>query len=303
MNLSLKTTIDSFLEKATNPLLVILGPTASGKTKIALDLAEQYQGEIISADSRQIYKYLDVGTAKITKKESRGIPHYMIDIIEPDQPFSVSEYKKQAEQYIKAIHQRKKLPILVGGTGLYIDSIVYDFTIPPPVQNKKIRQQLEQELLEKGTLFMHQKLKELDPEAGKKIHPHNRHHLIRALSVVLTTGKSKFTLAQKNKSKYNVLLIGLAIPRAELYLRINQRVRQMFEQGLIAETKNISKKGYNLSLPALTSIGYQEINLMLQGRLTEAEAIAKIQQKTRNYAKRQTTWFKKNKEILWINFS
>jgi len=292
--------IKNFIQQAQNPLLVIVGPTASGKSNLAINIAQKYNGEIISADSRQIYKYMDIGTAKIKKTEQLGIPHYMIDIINPDQDFSVAEYKNTVINTIKKIHSRNNLPIIAGGTGLYIDAVINNYDIPKKSHDSNLRTQLINEYENKGSEKMHQRLKLLDPVAALKIHPNNKHHLIRALEVVINDGQSKFKIAKTGNNLFETLLLGIHIEREKLYDRINQRVIQMFQDGLISETKKLLRIGYKKDLPSMSSIGYREVIQFLNDEISEQKAISVIQQKTRNYAKRQITWWRKNKEIKWI---
>lgn len=284
------------------PLIVILGPTASGKTELSIKLARKFNGEIINADSRQIYKELDIGTGKIESqkfvkskvcKVKDSI--HMIDIVAPNQKFSLSQYKKLAVNKIKEIQKRDKIPFLVGGTGLYLSSIVDNLKIPKVPANEKIRVELEK--LNSEELF--EKLKKIDLKSAEIIGENNKRKLIRALEVYKITGKP-FSLQQtKGKILFDVLQIGVKMDREKLYKKIDQRVDKMIEMGLVEEVKNLIKK-YSFDLPAMSGIGYKEISLYLQNKIALAKAIQKIKFRTHQYARRQMTWFRKNKNIKWI---
>ncbi len=291
--------IESFLQESSNPLIVILGPTASGKTDLSIKLAQRFSGEIVSADSRQIYKYMDIGTSKIKDTERKGIAHYMIDIIDPGTEFSVYDYREMAISCIDKVKWKGRTPFLVGGTGLYIDTVIYNYSLSPCVVTG-VRDKLEEEYKNKGAKYMYDKLRSLDPFAARKIHPNNYHHLIRALEVYISTGRSKFGQSKKDKSGYDLFLVGINIDRDNLYERINRRVENMFDDGLVEETKKLVGMGYSTNLSSMSSIGYKEIIAMLGGEISEQECLLLIQKKTRNYAKRQLTWFRKNKDIIWI---
>lgn len=287
-------TINHFLHTSRYPLISIFGPTASGKSARAVELAKQYNGEVISADSRQIYKYMDIGTAKISEEEMQGVPHHMLSIIDPDQNFTVVDFQERATVIISDIHKRGKIPILVGGTGLYVDAITKGLSVPGVEADPEFREACFRVIEEEGPEVLHQKLAKIDPIGAAKIHPNNTHHLIRALEVAEKSGKSKFALAATVEVPYDIHQIEIQIDRAELYDRINQRVLQMFKNGIVEETKKLLKMGYSKDLPSMTSIGYRDIAEMLAGKITQEEVIAKIQQKTRNYAKRQWTWFRRS---------
>ena len=285
-----------------SPLIVILGPTASGKTELALRLAKKFSGFIISADSRQIYQGMDIGTSKpegeIKKIKGekiffvQGIPHFMIDIIPPDQEFTLADYQKQAYKILTTKYQ---LPFLVGGTGLYISAIVDNYKLPQGKVDKKLRQELNQQTKED----LLKKLKQLDPSTYLVIDKNNKRRLVRALEYVITNRQS-FSQAQKKGSPlFNALQLGIKIDRDKLYKRIDLRVEQMIKAGLIYEVKKLLKK-YPADLPAFDSIGYREIIDYLQGKITLDKAISLIKQNTRRYAKRQLTWFKRDKRIKWI---
>ena len=282
-----------------NKLIVILGPTASGKSDLAIKLARKFDGEIVSADSRQIYQEMDIGTNKLTKKQMSGIKHYLINVVKPDQGFTLAQYKRLAVKAIKDIQKRDKLPFLVGGTGLYIQAIVDNLQIPRVKPDKKLRNKLEkltnQELL--------QKLKKTDPLTAKTIDLNNRRRLIRALEVCLKTKKPFSQQRRKGRTLFDICQIGLKLNKKILERRINQRVEQMFKMGLIKETKKLAKR-YSLELPAMSGIGYQETSQYLQGKINLRQTKELIKRRTRQYARRQMTWFKKDRRINWIkNYS
>ena len=280
------------------PLLVILGGTASGKTALSIHIAKNFNGEVVSTDSRQVYKYMDIATAKITPQEMDGIPHHMLDIVEPDQEFTLADFVNKAKIHIEDILRREKLPILVGGTGLYIRAICENYKIPRIPPNNKFRLNLQKELEEKGGDYLYEKLKRLDPEAAKKIHPHNHRYVIRALEIA-QTGQKKTD--QKGKNEYNVLKFGIEWDREKLYERINKRAANQIEDGLINETKTLLQKGYDLSLPSMSSLGYPEMIKYIKGEISLDEALELLQKNTRNYAKRQLTWFRREPDVIWIS--
>ncbi|MBL7141936.1 tRNA (adenosine(37)-N6)-dimethylallyltransferase MiaA [Patescibacteria group bacterium] len=277
-------------------LIVICGPTASGKTSYSLRLAKKYNGEIISADSRTLYQQMDIGTAK---PQNSDIPHYMIDIIKPDQEFTLAQFKNQSLKIIKDIYQRNKLPFLVGGTGLYISALVDNLDIPKVPPDKKLRQKLEKMVIKHGPNYLWKKLIKLDPDAASFVQKQNPRRIIRALEVCLKTKKPFSKLRKKGKPLFDALQIGIKLPREKLYQRINQRADEMIKMGLVEETQDLIKK-YAPSLPSLATIGYQEVISYLQGQITLEQAIDLIKKNTRHYARRQITWFKKDKRIKWI---
>lgn len=279
-------------------LLVILGPTASGKTALAIELAKRYNGEVVSADSMQIYKGLDIGTAKPTAEEMQGIPHRLIDIIPANTSFSCADYTEMAHKVIADISARGKLPILCGGTGLYIDSVIYNNDFSEVAADSDYRKELE--VFSNDELY--EKLLEIDPESAEKTHKNNRKRVIRALEIYKVSGKPKSywdKLSRKNESRYDYKIIGLmSSDRDYLYDIINRRVDMMIENGLIDEVKN---NPIEEDSTAFQSIGYKEIREYLDGTVSFAEAVDNLKQATRNYAKRQLTWFRRNKDIHWID--
>lgn len=285
-------------------LLVIVGPTAVGKTALSIDLALKMNGEIISGDSMQVYRGMDIGTAKISKEEMRGIPHHLIDIHDPDHSFSVAEFQTRAIQLIREINRRDRLPMIVGGTGLYIQSVIYQYEFSDAGQDETFRKELEEFAARRGREALHERLRQIDPATARRLHPNDLKRVIRALEVYHLTGS---TMAEHQKrakrSPYDLCLIGLTMDRSLLYERINQRVDQMVEQGLVAEVERLLNKGYTKDLISMQAIGYKEIVDYLEGNASLSEAIELIKKKSRNFAKRQLTWFRSMKEIKWIDMT
>lgn len=293
--------IAAFLEHAREegrkPLLAIVGPTAAGKTALSLKMAEKFDGEIISADSRQVYKHMDIGTDKIPPAARKNIPHHMIDVVEPNREFTVADFKRMATQAISDIHRRNRVPILCGGTGLYINVITQDYQLPDVPPNEELREELRKILEQKGPVFLHGILQEKDMEVANKIHPNNVPYVIRALEI-LDGGAQKIN--QKREPKYDIFIIGIDWPKEVLYQKINSRVDELMENGLLNEVKTLLMKGYNAKMPSLTSLGYLELIQFLEGHVTLEEAVEEIKKNTRNYCKRQMTWFRRDKNIHWI---
>ena len=284
-------------------LFILIGPTAIGKTAVSIELAKSLNGEIISADSMQIYKYMDIGTAKITPEEMEGIPHHLIDIVYPDEEFTVADYKSQAEKIIADINSRNKLPIVVGGTGLYVNSLVYDlnFTQVPP--NEEIRERLEYLADKYGNEDIHKMLEKIDKMSFDRIHVMDRKRIIRAIEIYEVTGKPMSEQGKnfrKQTDKYNLVMVGLNMDREKLYEKINLRVDKMIEEGLIEEVSKLLKLGYNKDLVSMQGIGYKEIIWYLEGDISLEESIELIKKASRNYAKRQLTWFRRDKRIKWF---
>ena len=285
-------------------VMVIVGPTASGKTALSIELAKKINGEIVSCDSMQIYKDMNIGSAKPTIEEMQGIKHYLIDVIEPTQRFSVAEYKKRAEQAIEEIIKKGKTPIVIGGTGLYANSLIYGIEYSEIEFDEKYRNKLMQEAETiEGLQKLYQKAKRIDPIAMEKISSNDKKRIVRILEIFNSTGKTKTQQeieSRKEDIKYDYKVFGINIERPILYERINKRVDIMVEQGLIDEVKYILKK-YKEFPTAMQAIGYKEIVEYLNGIITKEEAIEKIKQESRRYAKRQITWFKRIEHIIWLN--
>lgn len=284
-------------------VIVICGPTASGKTSLSIALAKKINGEIVSSDSMQIYKDMDIGTAKPSEEEMQGIKHYLIGIIEPDKRYSVADYKEDAKKAIKEILQKGKVPIIVGGTGLYIDSLIYEIEYPNIEFDSKYRAELEKQAEEQGLEKIYQKAKKIDPEAVKKISCNDKKRILRILEIYHATGKTKTEQEKESRKKeveYDYQVYALKWDREKLYERINARVDIMLENGLVEEVKNIMKK-YDEFPTAMQGLGYKEVVEYLNGDLTKQEMEEKIKRETRRYAKRQMTWFRKNKQTIWLN--
>lgn len=284
------------------PLIILTGPTAVGKTDLSIKIAKDLDAEIISADSMQIYEYMDVGSAKVTKEEMDGIHHYMIDEVKPDFKFSVSEFQLRADKYIDEIIEKNKLPLVTGGTGLYLNSLIYNMDFAKSDANNELRESLRLELEEHGIDYMHEKLRSLDEESANRIHKNNTKRVIRALEVCLSGEKmNDFSRDLKFNDKYEPIIIVLNRERDHLYERINKRVDIMLEKGLIDEVKNLLNMGYSKDLISMQGIGYKEIIKYLDGEYTYDEAIEVIKRDSRRYAKRQITWFKRYKSAEWFN--
>lgn len=279
-------------------LIVILGPTASGKTGLSLKLAKKFKGEIVNADSRQIYRGMNIGTGKVINK--KGVKHYLLDVVKPDEEFTLADYKKMAVTAIRNILKRGKVPFLIGGTGLYIQAVVDNLEIPAVPPNKKLRAQFEKEIKKPGSLAKwYKKLLKLDPGAAEAVDSKNPRRIIRALEVCLATGKQFSKLREKGEQLFDVLQIGINIPRQKLYENIDRRVEQMIKGGLVNETKKLLKK-YSQNLPSMSGIGYKEIGEYLLGKQDIVEAAQKIKYRTHAYARRQMTWFRRDKRIKLI---
>lgn len=284
-------------------VIVIVGPTASGKTDLAIELAKKINGEIISCDSMQIYKEMDIGTAKPTEEEQKEIKHYLINVALPEERFSVSDYQKQAEQAIEEILSKNKVPIIVGGTGLYANSLIYGIKFLDVKFDENYRKELEGRAEKEGLEKLYNEAKQIDEEAMKTISVNDKKRILRVLEIYKQTGKTKTEqdlLSRKQEVKYDYKVFGINMDRQLLYNRINLRVDKMLENGLIQEVKDIYKK-YNSFPTALQAIGYKEVVEYLKKEITKEEMIEKIKMESRRYAKRQLTWFRKNKEIIWLD--
>ena len=285
----------------TTPLIILTGPTAVGKTDLSIQLAKAVDAEIVSADSMQIYKYMDIGSAKVTEEEMQGVKHYLVDEIEPDMPFSVSEYKRMAEEYIDEISSRGKNVIVTGGTGLYLNSLIYDMDFGKSDANQELREELNKELEENGAAYMYEKLVSLDKEAAERIHPNNTKRVIRAIEVAMSGEKmNDFSKDLRYNKKYRPIIIVLNRDRQALYDRINLRVDIMLKNGLIEEVKGLLEKGYTKDMISMQGIGYKEIIKYFDGEYTLDEAIEIIKRDSRRYAKRQLTWFRRYEDAKWF---
>ena len=288
------------------PLIVIAGPTASGKTSLAVEVAKAIGGEVVSADSVQIYKYLDIGSAKVTPEEMQGIPHYMVGKIDPSDSFSVADFTAMAHKYLADIHSRGKIPVLAGGTGLYINSVVNDVDFEDEQVDDILRNELWKTANEKGAEYMLDILRSFDPVSADRIHANNMVRVIRANEFYKTTGipiSVHQEETQKKESRYEPCIIAIEHDREKLYERINLRVDIMMDSGLIDEVRALVKMGYRKSLNSMKGIGYKEVMDYLRGFLTYSELCEVIKRMSRRYAKRQITWFKKDKRTIWVKYS
>jgi len=283
-------------------IVIIAGPTAVGKTALSVDLAKKFNGEIISADSIQIYKGLDIGSAKVTNEEKQGVKHYMLDVVSPYDNFSVGDYVQAVKPIIADIASRGKLPIIVGGTGLYISSLLFDIGATGG-QDPKNRKKLSEIAKTEGADKLYSMLQEIDPESAEKIHKNQMVRIIRALEIYHLTGKKKSQTKNSTESNYNYLLIGLNDDRELLYDRINKRVDVMLKNGLIEEVKGLISKNITLENQCMQAIGYKETYAYVKGEISKDTFIEKLKQNSRNYAKRQITWFKKVPNIVWKKYS
>ena len=285
-------------------VVVICGPTASGKTALSIELAKRINGEIVSADSMQIYDEMNIGTAKPDQEEMQGIKHYLIGNIKPTKRYSVSEFKKDAIAAIKEIVSKEKMPIVVGGTGLYVNSLVYGIDYPEIQTNLEYRKELEKIVEEKGLQYLFEKAVEIDKEAMKNISPNDKKRILRVLEIYKETGKTKTELereSRKNGIPYDYKIFAINMPREILYDRINRRVDIMIEKGLIDEVSSLYEKYGESLLTSMQAIGYKEVVEFLKGNCTKEEMIEKIKMETRRYAKRQLTWFRKIENIQWLD--
>ncbi len=284
------------------PLLVIVGPTATGKTAVAVEVAKRLNGEIVSADSMLIYRFMDIGTAKPAARERQGIPHHMIDIIDPDEPYSVALYQKQAEEHIREIAGRGRLPMLVGGTGLYVRSVIDRYNFPRPGFDAELRRKLQEEAAASGREAVYRRLVEVDPETARKIHPHNLKRVIRALEVYYLTGVPvSRRQEQKTGPQYSLAMFGLIMDRSLLYRRIEERVDKMLAAGLVEEVRRLLNSGYGPELVSMQGLGYKEVAQYLTGQTTLEEAIYLLKRNTRRFARRQLTWFGRDPRLKWID--
>lgn len=284
-------------------VIVICGPTASGKTALSIELAKKINGEIVSADSMQIYKDMNIGTAKPTKEEMQGIKHYLIGCVSPEERYSVAQYKQDAKAAIKEIIAKGKTPIIVGGTGLYVDSLIYEIEYNDVKIDENYRKELEKIVEEQGLEELYKKALEIDPVAMEKISPNDKKRIMRVLEIYKTTGKTKTEQeleSRKNPVEYDYKIFAINWDRKILYQRIDKRVDIMIEQGLIDEVRDILKK-YNKFPTAMQGLGYKEAVDYINGIYTKEEMIEKIKMETRRYAKRQLTWFRKNKQTIWLD--
>lgn len=286
------------------PVVVVAGPTASGKTRLAIDIANSFGGEIVSADSMQIYKYMDIGTAKPTDEERRECVHHLIDFVEPDEDFSVAQYTELAHKVIYDIYSRGKLPVMCGGTGLYINSVIDDITFGEMESDENLRAELKEIAEREGNEKLIEILSEFDPISAARLHPNNVRRVIRAIEFYKLTGtpiSEHQEMTKQTESRYNPVMFCINYERGILYERINRRVDIMISEGLIDEVGNLMKMGYTTDLNSMKAIGYKEIAEYIDGKCTLEEAIESVKQGSRRYAKRQLTWFRRDKRIIMLD--
>ena len=289
------------LMRTKPPLILLVGPTAVGKTELSLQLAERLNGEIVSADSRLFYRGMDIGTAKPTPEERACVPHHLIDVANPDEVWSLAVFQQKATEIIADIHTRGKLPFLVGGTGQYVRAVTQGWTPPEVKPDERLRGVLEELVDEKGTNWLHEKLQMLDPVAAEKIDPRNVRRTIRAMEVILTTGRLFSQQRGQSDSPYKLLTIGLKRPREELYQRVDERIEAMFTAGLLEEVQGLLAQGYSPELPPMSAIGYRECIRVINGELTVEQAKVEMRRATRIFVRRQANWFKEDDpEIHWF---
>lgn len=285
-------------------LIAIVGPTAMGKSGLALHLAQWFSLEVVGADSRQVYRYMDIGTNKPSPAERASVPHHVIDVIEPDEDFSLAMYHRLAIEAVKAVQQKGKLPLLVGGSGLYVWSLVEGWRIPRVPPNQQLRRQLEARAEQESSHSLYHELQNIDPAAAAKINPSNTRRIIRALEIYHTTGQQPSQLQRKEVPSFPILIIGLTQERNELYRRIDRRVDKMIQKGLVEEVEQLFKRGYNPSLPSMSGIGYKQIGQFLRSEMPLPLAIDKIKYETHRLARHQYAWFRlSDSRIHWLDVS
>ena len=286
------------------PLIILTGPTAVGKTAASIGLAKAVGGEIISADSMQVYRHMDIGSAKITEDEMQGIPHYLVDVLEPEEAFNVVRFQEMAKAAMQKIYDNGHIPIVVGGTGFYIQALLYDIDFTENDSDFSFREELERTAEEKGAEYLHSLLKQADPEAAEQIHPHNIKRVIRALEFNRKTGQKISTHNEQERQKhspYNFAYFVLTDDRKALYERIDRRVDEMMEQGLLEEVRALKDRGIARDSVSMQGLGYKELLAYLDGELLLEEAVRIIKRDTRHFAKRQLTWFRRERDVIWID--
>ncbi len=293
-------------EKSLPKMIIVAGPTASGKSAAAVELAERLNGSVISADSMQVYRGMDIGSAKITAEEMRSIPHYLIDCAQPSESWNVVRFQAEAKEALKDIYQKERLPVLAGGTGFYIQALLYDIDFTQMDEDGAFRKELEETAKAQGPEKLWEMLQQVDPEAAQAIHPHNVKRLIRALEFARQSGGEK--ISEHNKTQrsrpaaYDAIFFVLTMDRAKLYARIDARVDMMMEQGLLEETRKLRESGLAPEAVSMQGLGYKELYAYLDGRIASLEeAVTLIKRNTRHFAKRQLTWFKREKDVIWVN--
>ena len=287
-----------------NKLVILTGPTAVGKTKLSISLAKEIGGEIISADSMQVYRHMDIGTAKITEQEKEGVPHHLIDVLEPEEPFDIVRFQTMAKQALKEIYERGHIPIFVGGTGFYIQSVLYDIDFLEHGEESGLRKELERQAqTPKGAAALYERLLAIDPESAKKIHAHNIKRVIRAIEFYEENHAPISTHNENQRQKaspYTFCYFVLNDDRAKLYARIDARVDQMMEAGLLSEVRGLKERGLTRDKISMQGLGYKELLDYLDGQISLNEAVYLIKRDTRHFAKRQVTWFKRERDVIWL---
>lgn len=285
-------------------LIILTGPTAVGKTELSIQLAKKINGSVISADSMQVYRHMDIGSAKISREEMQEVPHYLIDTFEPDEEFHVVKFQEYAKKYMQEIYDQGRIPIVTGGTGFYIQALLYDIDFTKEQEDCAYRRELEQFVQEHGACALHERLKAIDEKAAEEIHANNVKRVIRALEFHHLSGEKISEHNEKERQKespYNFAYFVLNDERENLYRRINQRVDKMLEQGLLAEVQKLKDMGYHRQMVSMQGLGYKEILEYLEGTCTLEDAIYRIKRDTRHFAKRQLTWFRREREVIWVN--
>ncbi len=286
------------------PLIILTGPTAVGKTELSIRLARMVQGSVISADSMQVYRHMDIGSAKIKKEEMQEIPHYLVDAFEPDEEFHVVRFQEYAKKYIADIYAQGRVPVIVGGTGFYIQALLYDIDFTKEQGDTAYRQSLEQIAKVQGGSVLHEMLKEIDPEAAGQIHENNIKRMVRALEFYQLSGKKISDHNEQERQKespYNFAYFVLNDDREKLYGRINERVEQMLREGLVEEVRGLWKRGFDRRMVSMQGLGYKEVLDYLEGGCDLEEAVYRIKRDTRHFAKRQLTWFRRERDVLWVD--
>ena len=286
------------------PLIILTGPTAVGKTAASIGLAKAVGGEIISADSMQVYRHMDIGSAKITEEEMQGIPHYLVDVLDPEEAFNVVRFQEMAKAAMQKIHDNGHIPIVVGGTGFYIQALLYDIDFTENDSDFSFREEMEKTAREKGAEYLHSLLKQADPEAAEQIHPHNIKRVIRALEFNRKTGQKISTHNEQERRKqspYEFAYFVLTDNREALYARIDRRVDKMMEQGLLEEVRALKDRGIARESVSMQGLGYKELLAYLDGEILLEEAVRIIKRDTRHFAKRQLTWFRRERDVIWID--
>jgi tRNA dimethylallyltransferase len=288
-------------EPSLPPLVAVVGPTAVGKTALAVHLAEAVGGEIVSADSRQVYRGMDVGTAKATKEEQARVPHHLTDVVDPDQTLGLGQFQEMANAAIADITARGQVPFLVGGTGQYVMAVVEGWQVPRVPPNEALRRQLYREAAQEGAEALHARLRGLDPAAAERIDPRNVRRVVRALEVCLVTGQPISELQEKKPPPYRILMVGLNLPRQQLYQRIDERVERMIQAGLEDEVHRLLAAGYGFDLPAMSGVGYGQFAPYLAGEATLEEVVREIKRATRRFVRQQSNWFRRgDNRIHWL---